>query len=65
MMKKLLLWGLIVFLVVIGLGLAVRSQYVLDSRKLDAAIKKDLPIGTAKANVLEFIQARKPKFGMT
>jgi len=59
-MKKLFHWGLVALVVVICLGLVIRSHYVLDSQKLIAAIKEDLPLGTPKANVIEFIKARKP-----
>jgi len=61
-MKKFFLWGLLAIVVVIVLGLAVRNNYVLDSQKLDAAIKAELPPGTPKAKVIQFIQARKPLF---
>jgi len=61
-MRKFFLWGLLASVVVIVLGLAVRDHYVLDSRKLDAAIKTELPLGTPKAKVIQFIQARKPMF---
>jgi hypothetical protein len=47
---------------VIVLGLVVLNHYVLDSQKLDAAIKAELPLGTPKAEVIQFIQARKPMF---
>lgn len=42
--------------------LVLRSYYVLDSQKLDAAIQAELPPGTPKALVIQFIQARKPMF---
>ena len=47
--------------VTIALGLFVLGQhYVLSSAKLDHAIKTELPTGTPKALVVEFIQARHP-----
>jgi hypothetical protein len=60
--KKLFLWGLLAVVVVIALGLMLRSKYVLDSQKLDATIKTELPSGTPKAKVIQFVQARKPVF---
>jgi hypothetical protein len=59
-MKKLFLWGPAALVVVMGVGLVTRSHYVLDSQKLDAAIKEDLRPGTPKASVIVFIKARKP-----
>jgi hypothetical protein len=61
-MKKFFLWGLLAIVVVIVLGLVVRNHYVLDTEKLDAAIKTELPPGTPKAKVIHFVQARKPMF---
>jgi hypothetical protein len=61
-MKKFSLWGLPAIVLVIVLGLVVLNHYVLDSQKLDAAIKTELPLGTPKAEVIQFIQARKPMF---
>lgn len=61
-MKKLLPWGMLVVVVVLVLAFLVRSHYVLDSRKLDAAIKAELPAGTPKAQVIQFLQTRKPLF---
>jgi 1,4-dihydroxy-2-naphthoate octaprenyltransferase len=53
--KKLLPWGLIAVLVIMGLGSVVRSYYVLDSQKLEAAIRMELPPGTPKANAKEYL----------
>jgi hypothetical protein len=44
------------------LGSLAYSHYVLDSQRLDAAIKTELPPGTLKAQVIQFIQKRKPEF---
>ena len=52
----------VVLLVGLILGLFVRNRYVLDSRKLDADIKAQLPTGSSKLEVIQFIQARKPLF---
>jgi len=59
-MKKLFLGSALALVLLTSLGFVIHSHYVLDSRKLDAAIKKNLPIGTPKADVIEFIRARKP-----
>jgi hypothetical protein len=62
MTSKFLRRGTAVVALVLVLGLLVRSHYVLDSQKLDAATKSELPPGTLKARVIEFIQQRKPQF---
>jgi hypothetical protein len=59
-MKKLFLWVAVVLVVLASLGLVIRGRYVLDLLMLEAAIQKNLPPGTPKADVIEFIQARKP-----
>jgi len=60
--SKFLRWGTVVVALVLILGLLVRSHYVLDSQKLDADIRNELPPGTLKARVIEFILQRKPQF---
>jgi hypothetical protein len=60
--NKPLRWGVLAILFILVLGLVVRNHYVLDSQELDAAIKTELPPGTPKARVIQFIQARKPLF---
>jgi len=60
MKKSSIVRGVIV-LIIVALGvLLVSRRYVLDSQKLEAAIKRDLRPGTSKAQVIKFIQARKP-----
>lgn len=61
-MKKLLAGSIITVCAIIFMTLVLSSLYVLDSQKLGAAIKKDLPPGTPKIKVIQFIQARKPLF---
>jgi len=61
-MSKFLHRGVLTIVVILVLGLVVRNHYVLDSQKLDAAIKTELPTGTPKAQVIQFIQARKPQY---
>lgn len=61
-MKKLLLWGLLGTVALVVLGGVIHSRYVLDSQKLDTDIKTELPPGTPKGRVIQFVQARKPLF---
>jgi hypothetical protein len=61
-MSKFLRWSVLAILAILVLGLLLRHHYVLDTEKLDAAIKTELPPGTPKAKVIQFIQARKPMF---
>ena len=61
-MSKLLRWGVLAITMALFLGFLVYSHYVLDSQKLDTAIKTELPPGTPKAQVIQFLQARKPTF---
>lgn len=58
-MKKLLFWGS-ALLVLIAFGLVIRNSYVLDSQRLDATIKENLPPGASNASVIHFIKASKP-----
>ena len=60
MKKKLLLSGLLLLATGLSVWLSLRSHYVLDSRKLDAAIRAELPPGTPKLDVIQFLLARKP-----
>jgi hypothetical protein len=55
-------WGVVALVAILVLWLVVRSHYLLDPRKLDAAIKMALPPATPKAQVIQFLQARKPLF---
>jgi hypothetical protein len=61
-MSKFLRWGVLAIALALVLGSLVYSHYVLDSQKLDAAIRTELPPGTPKAQVIQFIQKRKPEF---
>ena len=42
--------------------LLVRQHFVLDSGKLEYAISKELPLGSSKAQVVDFIEKRHPLF---
>ena len=61
-MSRFLRWSVLAILAILVLGLLLRHHCVLDTEKLDAAIKTELPPGTPKARVIQFIQARKPMF---
>ena len=61
-MSKFLRWVVLAIALALVLGSLVYSHYVLDSQKLDAAIKTELPPGTPKAKVIQFIQKRNPEF---
>ena len=61
-MSKFSRWGVPTIALAVVLGSLVYSHYVLDSQKLDAAIRTELPPGTPKAQVIQFIQKRKPEF---
>ena len=60
--KRFLLWGGILLGLAIGAEVFVRHRYVLDGDKLDASIRAELPRGTPKLTVKQFVQARKPLF---
>ena len=57
-MNKFLRWGVLAAALILVLGSLLYSHYVLDSQKLDSAIKKELPPGTLKAQVIQFIQKK-------
>jgi hypothetical protein len=59
-MKKLYPWLLFALLAVIALSSVIYSQSVLDSQRLYASIEHNLPPGTPKSHVIQFIQAKKP-----
>jgi hypothetical protein len=56
------LWTAATIALLIGVNLFVQHRYVLDGDLLDAAIKAELPPGTPKFKVEQFLQARKPLF---
>jgi hypothetical protein len=62
MSKKLLSWVMVITVVLVATLLVLKHQYVLDSDDLAKAMSKELPIGTTKAAVLNFIQRRHPMF---
>ena len=62
MRNKLLLWVAVPAVAVAVTLIVVRQRYVLDSRNLAKAISRELPVGTSKAVVVNFIQKRHPMF---
>jgi hypothetical protein len=62
MNKRPLLWSAATALAMVVTLIVVRHQCVLDSEDLAKAISKELPIGTPKAVVVNFIQKRHPMF---
>ncbi len=62
MNRKLLISAAVVAVVAMAALIVVRHQYVLDSENLAKAISKELPVGTPKAIVVNFIQKRHPVF---
>jgi len=61
-MSKFLRWCVPAIVLALVLGSVAYRHYVLDSQKLNAAIKTELPPGTLKPQVIQFIQKRKPEF---
>jgi hypothetical protein len=62
MNRKLLISAAVVAVAAIAALIVVRHQYVLDSESLAKAISKELPVGTPKAIVVNFIQKRHRMF---
>jgi len=60
--KKLFLSATVFVLAAVVTLVVVRRQYVLDSGDLAKAISIELPVGTPKKIVLNFIQKRHPMF---
>ena len=61
-MSKLLRWSAIPIVVSFTLLVLIRSHYVLDSRNLERAINNELPAGTSKTKVIQFVKKRQPLF---
>ena len=59
-MKSSLRWVLIVTGTVLVALVLLRQHYVLSSVKLNEAIKAEVPLGSSKARVVNFIQIRHP-----
>ena len=62
MNKKLLIWITATCLTVTLTFMVVKHLYVLESEDLTKAMRRELPVGTPKAVVLNFIQKRHPMF---
>lgn len=59
-MNRWLRWISIVFGTVVVALFLLGHHYVLNSAKLDKAIKTEVPVGTPKARVVTFIQSQDP-----
>jgi len=57
-----LTWTLFVTGLLVLVSLLVWQHFVLDSKKLEYAISKELPLGSSKAQVIAFIEKRHPLF---
>ncbi len=62
MRKKLLWWVSVTLAVVVVTFLLARHRYVLSSVQLEEAIMREIPPGSSKAQVVDFIQKRRPLF---
>jgi hypothetical protein len=59
-MKKFLRWVLPFLAVLVLTIISIGEHYVLDSTKLEETIKRQLPSGSPKAQVIQFVQDRHP-----
>jgi hypothetical protein len=60
--KKILLCGGAVIALAMGSEQLIKYHYVLDGEKLEASIRAELPPGTPKMRVVQFVQTQKPLF---
>src|SRR6266567_8030811 len=60
--EKILLWSAALFLLAVAVDQFVRHRYVLNSEELAASIRAELPLGTPKLAVVQFVRAKKPLF---
>ena len=60
MIKKWLGWVLFTVAFLVVIALAIGQHYVLSSTKLDEAIRKELPPGSTKTQISQFIQSKHP-----
>ncbi len=60
--KKLLRWVLVAIAVLLFSLVLERHRRVINSAELEAAIQKEAPLGSTKAQVIEFIRARRALF---
>jgi len=58
--KKPLFWLIVTTGFLVVTFLQVKQHYVLDSEKLESAITHELPLGSSKVQVVDFIQKRHP-----
>jgi hypothetical protein len=59
-MNKLLRWILLLLVVLALAAMLVGRHYVLSSKDLSEAIQEQLPTGSSKAKVNNFVEARHP-----
>jgi hypothetical protein len=60
--KQALRWLLPAVAIVALAFFAIRHHYVINSGELESAIRKNLPLGSSKAQVIEFVRLRHPVF---
>ncbi|SRR5713226_9349920 len=60
MIRRQLFWPLLTMALLVVTFLLVRQRFVLDSEKLEHAISNELPFGSSKAQVVDFIEKRHP-----
>jgi len=61
-MSKLLRWSVVLIVASFILLILVRNHYVLDSQSPETAINAELPTGTSKTKVIQFVTNRQPLF---
>ncbi len=59
-MKRWLRWVLSILASFVVATILIGQHYVLNSAKLDEAIRRDIPPGSPKAEVIKFVQERHP-----
>ena len=60
--KKILLCIAALILLAIGVDQFLRHRYVLNGEELEASIRAELPVGTPKLTVVQFVRAKRPLF---
>lgn len=61
-MRKRAIGLLLTVVVLSSIFLVIRQRYVLNSANLDDEIKKEIPSGSSKQDVLNFVRARHPLY---
>jgi hypothetical protein len=60
--RRRLFWTIFTIGLLVVTILLVRQHFVLDSEKLEYDISNELPLGSSKAQVVAFIERRRPLF---